>query len=142
MSLRYTNTFKARNYKILFKIFALMLWVSNHTSMNIPVFCFLKKKWARTICKCNTESATECVSNTKHIHFNISCWFHALNLAEVLCCWLLLPLLAVLVLFWLFSVFLWLVFLLFIRRFWNQIFTWRSVKFRFLANSHRFCLET
>lgn len=36
----------------------------------------------------------------------------------------------------------WEFFLFFIRLFWNHIFTWRSVRFKFRANSHRFCLET
>ena len=34
------------------------------------------------------------------------------------------------------------VFLLFMRRFWNQIFTCRSDRLRLRANSHRFCFET
>ena len=37
---------------------------------------------------------------------------------------------------------LWLFFLLFIRLFWNQILICRSVRFKFRANSQRFCLET
>lgn len=36
----------------------------------------------------------------------------------------------------------WLFFLFFIRRFWNQILTWRSVRFRLRASSHRFCFDT
>lgn len=37
---------------------------------------------------------------------------------------------------------LWWVFLFFIRLFWNHIFTCLSVKFKFLASSHRFCFDT
>lgn len=36
----------------------------------------------------------------------------------------------------------WDVFFDFIRLFWNQILTWRSVKLRLRANSQRFCFET
>lgn len=36
----------------------------------------------------------------------------------------------------------WLFFLFFMRRFWNQIFTCRSVRFRLRASSHRFCFDT
>jgi hypothetical protein len=36
----------------------------------------------------------------------------------------------------------WLVFLPFIRLFWNHIFTWRSLKFKRRAKSKRFCLFT
>lgn len=53
-----------------------------------------------------------------------------------------LALTTVLLLFWLFSAFRWLFFLLFILLFWNQILTCLSVRFRFLASSHLFCLET